>query len=224
MITPTLDNILDLLKKIGCEGKIIHLRQGWTRVYITTTAAPLFGGDSPPDSIPVQIGRVMFLNEVFQWVKWYRNPWGKLNYYDKFWFSWELLLKRGEPIEEGEWATLQKTASSLSEQDFSERLEKRKVTNAGRAMRGKKRKTTKIGPPNPAHFAMYLMEELQVPASSPSPRPSTPPQLICIKTVCCTEMRVIDGERVQCVLDENHTGVEKDIHKFEVKGRTHHTY
>ena len=65
MISVTVDNVSELLNRIGCKGEHDAKGAGWHRVYIHV----------PQDSgIPMSLGRVMFQHGEYMWTHWYDEP------------------------------------------------------------------------------------------------------------------------------------------------------
>lgn len=155
-LTPTPDNINNLLWDIGCRGRssrpdpVPDMNRGWSRVYIVTGTKTEEGD--------VQIGRVMFKDGVFQWVNWYRTPDGALNETDKYWFSWSLLLGTRRPLGTDEWELLKALAEGRSSSDLRNKRNRRFHLNMARVELGKRRRTGAVSS-NPARTAMKIVEE-----------------------------------------------------------------
>jgi len=147
----TLRNIDDKMRQIGLQTFHQPKGQGWHRVYLQV-----------PGEIPTQLGRAMFQNGVFQWVKWYMEPnldGGDIHEMDLYWFRWYTLRRFGSPLTLFGWDMLKRQAIQVARERYGLARAKRDLLNRARAAAGKKPRTARIASPNQRAAAFKVLDE-----------------------------------------------------------------
>lgn len=151
MFKITIENVCSILESIGCKGEHDAKGQGWHRVYIHLPQA---------DGVPVSLGRVMFEDGEFRWVKWYSPPSrGDLQEFDAVYFNWHLRIILDKCMGVKSWQRLKEKSASLACEQFEARKKAREELNANRKANGKKVRTGKIAPVNQCNAARKIVSE-----------------------------------------------------------------
>jgi hypothetical protein len=113
-MTPTLDNVLSVLARLGADGKIMHVAHGWTRVFVTER------------STGFQLGRIMFRFGEYQHPYWY-GPSFERRVRDDAYLpdAWKCLVATGKVLSQEDWNGLRKEAERRAAARHAEKVTKR---------------------------------------------------------------------------------------------------
>lgn len=151
MLKISIENVCGILESIGYRGEHDAKSQGWHRVYIHL---PQAGG------VPVSLGRVMFEDGEFRWVKWYAPPdRGDLQEFDKVYFDWYLRITLDKCMGMKSWQRLKEKSQRLAREQFWARKNAREELNVNRKANGKKARSGKVAPVNQRNAARKIVSE-----------------------------------------------------------------
>jgi len=146
-MTPTLQNVAEMLDMIGLDVQIMHVAQGWTRVFVTDRRDRC------------QLGRIMFRDGEYQHPHRYGSNFMEHNVRDERYFqdAWECLVETGCVLSRDEWQAMREEAKREAHARREEELAARAVLDAEKPLGMRLNKHTqqmvakrrrKIEPPN----------------------------------------------------------------------------